>query len=57
MLLVPVCGGVEKSEQVNDTAAPAPLKVMSAVHTPFAKVIASGLMLPGPVFAKRIAFP
>src|SRR5262245_42158858 len=32
-LLEPVCGVVAKSEQVNETLAPAPLKVMSPVQT------------------------
>ena len=50
-LLAPVWGVVAKSEQVNETLAPAPRNVMSPVHTPSVNVMSSGEMLPSPVFA------
>src|SRR5262245_62087835 len=57
LLLVPVCGGAEKSDAVIETAPPDPLKIIGPVHTPLAKVTNSGTMLPAPVLACTIASP
>src|SRR5512140_883220 len=45
LLLDPTCGGAEKSEQVNDTAPPAPRNVIDPLHTPATNVTRSGVML------------
>src|SRR5437867_4267974 len=50
-LLVPVCGGSAKSEQVKETAPPGPLKTIGPLQTPLAEVMNSGRMLPAPVLA------
>src|SRR5262249_12477391 len=57
LLLVPVCGGAEKSEAVIETAPPEPLKIIGPVHTPALNVTNSGTMLPGPGLAAAIASP
>src|SRR5258706_577544 len=57
LLLEPVWGGALKSEQVIDTAPPAPRNVSGPLHRPFTKVMSSGVMLAAPVFASSAAWP
>src|SRR5262245_40323405 len=57
VLLVPVCGGDEKSAHDSVTAPPAPRKTMLPVQVPAANDTSVGEMLPAPVFAESITSP